>query len=151
MQVAIPVMKRQGSGTIINISSVAGHIALPQQAAYSATKFAMNAIGHAAGVELSESGVKVMTVCPGYINTNFRSNTVVGRDRKRVASGDSGGAPEQVARATVRGYLRGKREVIVPEKNRLFIRIYQWIPSLVDGAMKRMIRPYEPGGARAEH
>ncbi|PYX22221.1 MAG: hypothetical protein DMG87_08120, partial [Acidobacteria bacterium] len=39
----IPVMKQQGEGTIINISSVAGHIPLPFHAVYSATKFAMNA------------------------------------------------------------------------------------------------------------
>ena len=45
MQAAIPAMKRQGGGVIINISSVAWHIPLPYAAAYSATKFALNAIG----------------------------------------------------------------------------------------------------------
>ena len=40
MQAVIPVMRQQGGGTIINISSVAGHIPLPFHAAYSATKFA---------------------------------------------------------------------------------------------------------------
>ena len=53
MQAALPVMKQQGSGTIINISSVAGHIPLPFHAVYSATKFAMNAFGKAARVELT--------------------------------------------------------------------------------------------------
>ena len=48
MQAALAVMKPQGSGTIINISSVAGHIPLPFHAVYSATKFAMNAFGKAA-------------------------------------------------------------------------------------------------------
>ena len=52
MQAALAVMKQQGSGTIINISSVAGHIPLPFHAVYSATKFAMNAFGKAANVEL---------------------------------------------------------------------------------------------------
>src|SRR5262249_3485058 len=42
MQAVLPVMKQQGSGTIINISSVAGHIPLPFHAIYSGTKFAMN-------------------------------------------------------------------------------------------------------------
>src|SRR5271165_6673940 len=44
MQAVIPVMRQQGGGTIINISSVAGHIPLPFNASYSATKFALNAI-----------------------------------------------------------------------------------------------------------
>ena len=44
-RLSIPVMRQQGGGTIINISSVAGHIPLPFHAIYSATKFAMNAIG----------------------------------------------------------------------------------------------------------
>ncbi len=48
MQAALAVMKQQGSGTIINISSVAGHIPLPFHSVYSATKFAMNAFGKAA-------------------------------------------------------------------------------------------------------
>ena len=46
-----------GSGTIINISSVAGHIPLPFTPVYSATKFAMNAIGKAARMELEELGM----------------------------------------------------------------------------------------------
>ena len=67
MQAVIPVMKQQGGGAIINISSVAGHIPLPFHASYSATKFALNAIGKAAGVELKKDGIHVLTVCPGYV------------------------------------------------------------------------------------
>src|SRR5579862_4104877 len=59
MQAALPVMKQQGSGTIINISSVAGHLPLPFHAVYSATKFAMNAFGKAARVELRNAGINV--------------------------------------------------------------------------------------------
>src|SRR5256886_3460743 len=63
MLAVIPVMKQQGAGTIINISSVAGHIPLPFHAVYSATKFAMNAFGKAARMELKNFGIHVMTVC----------------------------------------------------------------------------------------
>src|SRR5206468_9529308 len=76
MQLVIPVMKQQRAGTIINISSVAGHIAVPYMAAYCATKHALNAIGKAARVELRGTGVHVMTVCPGYISTDFAVNAV---------------------------------------------------------------------------
>src|SRR5580692_4720692 len=47
MQKVIPIMKQHGGGTIINISSVAGHVPLPFHAAYSATKFGLNALGKA--------------------------------------------------------------------------------------------------------
>ena len=84
MQAVIPVMKQQGSGTIINVSSVAGHIPIPFHAVYSATKFAMNAIGKAARIELMSSGINVLTVCPGYVRTDFGKNAVKGKEQKQV-------------------------------------------------------------------
>ena len=48
MQAVIPVMRKQGIGDIVNISSVSGHISAPYASAYSASKFAMNAAGMAA-------------------------------------------------------------------------------------------------------
>src|ERR1700683_2740718 len=80
MQAVIPVMRQQGGGTIINISSVAGHIPLPFHASYSASKFAMNALGKAAGVELKPDGIHVLTVCPGYVQTDFAKNAVRGEN-----------------------------------------------------------------------
>jgi short-subunit dehydrogenase len=142
MQAAIAVMKPQRSGTIINISSVAGHIALPYSAAYSATKFALNAIGKAARVELKNTGVSVMTVCPGYVRTHFADNRVRGRDTVELGGPRRGGiTAEQVAAATVRGYLKNKREVIVPGSNKIFIWVYHMWPGLVEYAMARMARP----------
>src|ERR1700726_2042360 len=115
MQAVIPVMRQQGGGAIINISSVAGHIPLPFHASYSATKFALNAIGKAAGVELKKDGIHVHTVCPGYVRTAFGENAVRGNELKRVRPGSVRGiTAERVARATVHGYLKQKREVIVP-------------------------------------
>src|SRR5690348_16459552 len=67
MKAVVPIMKQQGGGAIINISSVAGHIPLPFHSIYSGTKFAMNAIGKAARVELAGAGINVLTVCPGYV------------------------------------------------------------------------------------
>src|SRR4051812_38507334 len=78
MQAVVPVMQQQGGGTIINISSVAGHIPLPFSAAYSATKFAMNAIGKAARIELKAARIHVMTVCPGFVRTDFAANALKG-------------------------------------------------------------------------
>lgn len=144
MQAVIPVMKRQGSGTIINISSVAGHIPLPFHAVYSATKFAMNAFGKSAGMELRGSGVQVMTVCPGYVRTDFGANALRGKEVKLVRpSSVRGISAERVARATLRGYAKRKREVIVPWWMHLPVRIYQHFPGFVEWAMVKMVRRTE--------
>lgn len=140
MQAVIPVMKRQGSGTIINISSVAGHIALPFSAAYSATKFAMNAIGKAARLELEGTGVHVMTVCPGLIETRFKENSVRGMEAIDMGEGRRGISAERVARAVLEGYRRQKREVVVPWTNHIAIKVYQLFPDVVEWAMLRMVR-----------
>src|ERR1700683_1364061 len=86
MQAVIPVIRQQGGGTIINISSVAGHIPVPFHAAYSATKFALNAMGKAASVELKKDGIHVLTVCPGRVLTPFSENAVQGHEVKRMGS-----------------------------------------------------------------
>jgi short-subunit dehydrogenase len=139
MQAVIPVMRQQAGGTIINISSVAGHIPIPFHAAYSATKFALNAMGKASGVELKKDGIHVLTVCPGYVRTAFGQNAIQGNELKRVRPESVRGiTAERVARATLRGYLKRKREVVVPWTMYVPLKIYQVFPAVVEWAMERM-------------
>jgi uncharacterized protein len=140
-QAIIPVMKQQGAGTIINISSVAGHIPLPFHAIYSATKFAMNGFGKAARIELSPLGIDLMTVCPGYVRTDFGANALRGEEMKTVRpSSVRGISAERVARAVLRGYLKRKPEVIVPWTMHPVVKLYQLLPGLVERGMARMVR-----------
>jgi short-subunit dehydrogenase len=139
MQAAIRVMRQQGGGTIINISSVAGHIPLPFHAAYSATKFALNAIGKGARLELKDAGIHVLTVCPGYVRTAFGENAVRGKETKQVRPTSVRGiSAERVARATLDGCLKQKREVIVPWTMHIPVKLYQLFPGLVERAMRKM-------------
>ncbi|MGB6676352.1 MAG: SDR family NAD(P)-dependent oxidoreductase [Terriglobales bacterium] len=141
MQAVIPVMKQQGSGAIINISSVAGHIPIPFHAVYSSTKFAMNAIGKAARIELLSNGINVLTVCPGYVRTDFSKNAIKGREQKQVRPARVRGITvERVANAVLQGYLKQKREVVVPWFMHPVIKIYQLFPGLVEWSMVRMAR-----------
>jgi short-subunit dehydrogenase len=141
MQAVIPVMRQQGGGTIINISSVAGHIPIPFHASYSATKFALNALSKAAGVELKKDGIHVLTVCPGYVRTAFSENAIRGNELKKVRPGSVRGiTAARVARATLRGYLKQKREVIVPWTMHLPVKFYQLFPSVVEWGMARMAK-----------
>jgi short-subunit dehydrogenase len=141
MQAVIPVMKQQGSGAIINISSVAGHIPIPFHAVYSATKFAMNAIGKAARIELLSNGINVLTVCPGYVRTDFSKNAIKGKEQKQVRPARVRGLTvERVANAVLQGYLKRKREVVVPWFMHPVIKLYQLFPGLMEWAMVRMAR-----------
>ncbi len=144
MQAVLPVMREQNGGTIINISSVAGHIPLPYSAGYSGTKFALNAMGKAARVELRNRNIHVLTVCPGYVRTDFSANAVRGGELKKVRPSTVRGiTAERVARATLAGYRKQKREVIVPWTMHPVIKLYQLFPGLVEKAMVRMAKPAE--------
>lgn len=73
---AVPIMKRQNAregfgGHIINIASIAGLIGNPQLSAYNATKFGLRGFSEALMKELREDGIKVTSVCPGSVDTNF--------------------------------------------------------------------------------
>jgi short-subunit dehydrogenase len=137
-------MKQQSSGTIINVSSVAGHLPVPFMGIYSATKFAMNAVGKAARAELKPFGINVLTVCPGYVRTEFGANAVRGQELKQVRPQSVRGiSVERVAKAVLHGYLRNKREIVVPWTMHPVIKIYQMFPGMVEMAMTRMSRQRE--------
>jgi len=68
---AVQVMKEQGSGHLINISSVAGRKSGPLRGAYSGTKFAVNAISEALRVELLEDHIRVTMIEPGAVETEL--------------------------------------------------------------------------------
>jgi short-subunit dehydrogenase len=144
MQAVIPVMKQQGRGTIINVSSVAGHIPIPFHAIYSGTKFAMNAVGKGARMELKAAGVHVLTVCPGYVRTDFGANALRGAERKQVRpTAVRGISPERVARAVLHGCVKQKREVVVPWYMHLTIKLYQLCPGFMEWAMGKLLRKRE--------
>lgn len=83
IQEVLPSMRRQRSGTIINISSVAGMIGFPITSAYVSSKFALEGLSESMAYELEQFGIKVVLVEPGVIKTNFNKNLRVG---KMVAS-----------------------------------------------------------------
>jgi NAD(P)-dependent dehydrogenase (short-subunit alcohol dehydrogenase family) len=71
MRAALPVMRQQRSGYIINISSVAGAVGLKHCAAYSASKFAVEGLSMAIAAEVEQFGIKMTIVEPGFFRTNL--------------------------------------------------------------------------------
>ena len=73
----IPVMRQQGQGRIINVSSILGIISLPFRGAYNASKYAVEGLSDTLRLELNSSGIHVVTIEPGPIESRFRENLVV--------------------------------------------------------------------------
>ena len=70
----IPVMRKQGTGTIINFSSIGGLMGLPFQAFYSATKFAIEGFSEALRMEVKQFNIKVVLINPGDFHTSNSAN-----------------------------------------------------------------------------
>ncbi|MCG7498051.1 SDR family oxidoreductase [Vibrio sp. Of7-15] len=75
MQAVLAPMKARQSGTIINISSVAGRKTFGNHAAYCGTKFAVHAISENVREEVADSNVRVTTIAPGAVETELLSHT----------------------------------------------------------------------------
>jgi short-subunit dehydrogenase len=147
MQAVIPAMRKSSGEAILNISSVAGHIPVPLMAIYSASKFAMNALGKAARVELKRDRINVLTVCPGYVRTDFGAHVVADRQDNVRPQSVRGVTAERVAQACYRGYRKGKREVIVPWTMIPAIKLYQLFPGLVEWVMAGALRKTSRSGS----
>jgi NAD(P)-dependent dehydrogenase (short-subunit alcohol dehydrogenase family) len=74
VQEALPVMRRQGAGRVVLISSIGGVVGIPFQAFYSASKFAMEGYGEALAYEVEPFGIHVTLVEPGNVRTDFTSS-----------------------------------------------------------------------------
>lgn len=73
---ALPRMRTQGSGAIINISSLGGQLSVPGFGAYSASKFALEGLSEALHGELAPFGIKVLIVEPGQLKTQFAGDAL---------------------------------------------------------------------------
>jgi NAD(P)-dependent dehydrogenase (short-subunit alcohol dehydrogenase family) len=131
---AVPIMRRQGRGVIINVSSIVGHRALPGGAAYAATKAAQIRLTEALRVELAGSGLFACSVHPVATETEFAE----------VAARASGGRPggplgprqsaEAVASAIV-GCARRPRPEVYPYP---LARPLVWLSALAPGLVDRL-------------
>src|SRR4029077_12374721 len=74
---ALPYLRAQKRGAIVNVSSMGGQLSFPGVSAYSASKFALEGMSEALAAELAPFGIKIMIVEPGALRTNFSSPDVI--------------------------------------------------------------------------
>lgn len=79
MKHTLPVMSKQGSGSLINISSQAGLVGIPGGSVYAASKHAVNGLTRSAALEVASKGVRVNAIAPGPVETDM-FDRFVGRD-----------------------------------------------------------------------
>jgi NAD(P)-dependent dehydrogenase (short-subunit alcohol dehydrogenase family) len=95
----LPLMRAQGSGRVVNVSSVLGFIPAPFMAAYAATKHAIEGYSESLDHEVREHGVRVLLVEPGYTSTAFEANTAWSDSPLPVYAGQREVAGDVVAKA----------------------------------------------------
>jgi NAD(P)-dependent dehydrogenase (short-subunit alcohol dehydrogenase family) len=84
----LPLMRKQRSGRIINVSSLAGRIGLPLASAYVSSKFALEGLSESLKYEVQDFGIYVILIEPGVIKTNFIKNLKIGKQVITFENGD---------------------------------------------------------------
>lgn len=139
-------MVKQGSGHIVNLSSVEGMIPFPTTGSYVATKYAVMGFTQGMWVEGRSLGVKTSTVCPGYIHTNiFDTAKMVNIDRERIMDQyklleKMGITPEKCADVILKGVAKDKPIIPVTALTHMVWRMARLFPI---GILKWLRRDFD--------
>ena len=120
-RLVLPEMVRRGGGHIVNIASMAGMLAVPGQALYAGTKFAIVGLSTALADEFASRGVHISCVMPSFTDTELISGTNTGGMTRPVQ-------PEDIAAAVVRTLDKPKTAVSVPYPLRFIAAATAFLP-----------------------
>lgn len=136
LRAALPSMVERRRGHVVVVASVAGRMAAPFEAVYSATKFAQVGLAEALAVELSAFGIGVSVVNPGVVDTGFFEARGHGYDRTfpKLIS------PEKVAQTVIEAVDRDHRETFVPGWLRSAMVVRQVVPPLYGSGTRRSFK-----------
>ena len=132
----LPGMIERGSGTIINVASIAGMIPIPYFAEYAATKAFLVSFSEALAEEVRETGVCIQACCPGQTETDFHASAGF-----RPASLLRMQTADQVARTSLAAVPNKRPVVTIGWQGWLAALVMKWFPRMVLKAAGRIIRP----------
>lgn len=130
-------------GSIVGISSIAGFRGIPARTGYSASKFALNGFLESLRTELLNSGVHVLTACPGFTTSNIRKRSLTEdgslqgespRQEEKMMSAEECAA--HIYRATV----KRKRTLVLTLQGKLVVFFNKWLPALTDRVVYNVMR-----------
>jgi NADP-dependent 3-hydroxy acid dehydrogenase YdfG len=144
----LPILAEQGSGAVVNTSSVFGLAGMPYQSAYCAAKFAVRGFTDSLRQELRGTGVRAVTVHPGGITTNIARNARVrrdpegrGRTKEEMAAQFEAmtmTSPERAAAIIHTGVDRGKARILVGPDAYLFDTLTRVTPTHYYALLSRL-------------
>jgi NAD(P)-dependent dehydrogenase (short-subunit alcohol dehydrogenase family) len=151
---ALPHMRRQGEGRVVNISSIGGRISVPHLLPYSASKFALVGLSDGLRIELARHNIVVTTVCPGLMRTGSPVNAMFKGRRPQeyawFAIADSlplaSIAANRAARQIIGACRRGDAELVITVQAKLAILARTLAPELFADVMT-VLNQLLPGAA----
>ena len=105
----LPVMRRQGEGKMVNITSMGGRIAIPLSSSYHGSKFALEGLSESIQYELEPFGIKVILIEPGAVGSNFWKNIKIAK-----SSSDSNSPYSQFGNRILKAYKETEQNTISP-------------------------------------
>jgi short-subunit dehydrogenase len=105
----LPVMRRQGEGKIVNITSMGGRIAIPLSSSYHGSKFALEGLSESIQYELEPVGIKVILIEPGAVGSNFWKNIKIAK-----SSSDFNSPYTQFGNKILKAYKQMEQNTISP-------------------------------------
>lgn len=160
IQAVLPHMQAQGSGSIVNVSSIGGKIGVPHMLPYVASKYALTGLSEGLRAELSGTGVKVTLVCPGLMRTGSQTGAKFGGNSQAeynwfALSATLPGIAASVqsaARKIYRATADGAAEITITPQAWLASRLVGVAPGIsadVAGLMTRAFLPKPNGNKKA--
>lgn len=131
----LPIFRQHGAGVIVNVASDFGMVGLPGKTAYCATKFGIRGFSEALRAELWGTGIKVVCVYPGAVDTglirNSRAADPIKRDIEARFVASRGIPIHRVARQIIRGIERGQGRVLIGMDTLAIDWMARWFPGLM--------------------
>lgn len=126
------VMQKQGFGTIVNISSTAGVTPVLYSSSYAASKHAIVGFSNSLRLEAKSSGIDVIVVMPGLVDTNIFEAAIDGGDKSTKTMSEQVPVKKipasEAAKYIITGVEKGQSQVVFPFINRLIIFLYRLFP-----------------------
>jgi NAD(P)-dependent dehydrogenase (short-subunit alcohol dehydrogenase family) len=136
---ALPIMRRQGGGHIVNTGSIAGLIPVPFQALYCATKYAVAGLSESLRFELEEEGIHLSVVCPGNVASRIFGTPILG-ERIEAKPPDDAIPAAEAAKTILAGVANQEGIIVLPEKFRKMWRQYWSSPEGAEHELREVAR-----------